>query len=297
MVNRTKTNLANQEELRKIEAELLAENLAKLAELNKVNKTQKSPKTNLANQEELRKIEAELLAENLANQEELRKREAEKETKTEPVKPPETETKTETKTETEQEKPPETKSEKDSEKDSTSNDSSSSSAASSSASEDDEKKDEEQEPEKDSTSNDSSSSSAASSSASEDDEKKDSEEQIRKFKIVLSKIQKKSSFKSLTHTEVLSIFKEADRKQYYSNAKNKLPHRHGKSRDDEKAKLMRRFSVAFQAACKESKLNFSNNTKNIINRNGMRAKSVITFLKKHKASKITKLMRDVGWKK
>jgi hypothetical protein len=114
----------------------------------------------------------------------------------------------------------------------------------------------------------------------------DNIEKIEKFNNVLKELYQKNSYlRKLTAENLISIFTDAAKAEYYTKApirKQKLPlDASGNSINDEKAKLMRKFSVEFQKACKGQQLFFSNTATDNVNKNGMRTKSVLDFAKKN----------------
>lgn len=126
------------------------------------------------------------------------------------------------------------------------------------------------------------------------------DQNITKFTEVLSQLREKyAELKELSAAEVMTIFTDAAKAEYYTKApirKQKLPlDASGNSINDEKAKLMRKFSVKFQEECRDQKLYFSN-TNGCGNRNGMRTKSVVDFLNQNNNGDIKNLVKQV-WEK
>ena len=129
----------------------------------------------------------------------------------------------------------------------------------------------------------------------------DNIEKIEKFNNVLKELyQKNAELQKLTAENLISIFTDAHNNKYYTNApsgKPKLPvDKDGKTLNTKEAKLMRKFSVKFQAECQEQGLTFSNTNKSG-NVNGMRTKSVVDFLNKNNNDgDISALVKGAGWK-
>jgi hypothetical protein len=123
---------------------------------------------------------------------------------------------------------------------------------------------------------------------------------IEKFQNVLKVLRNNNQgFKDLSSQQILNIFTEASGKRYYTNGNPKLPlDASGNSINDEKAKLMRKFSVEFQKQCKNQGLTFSKTAKDNVNTNGMRTKSVVDFLnQKNNNGNIENLINEVWGKK